>query len=165
MKGSLKARDCGSNTTASERLLAAAKRSLVRATQVEKNLRAQIGGGTVHTDATDAQSPVVSAGPEYIMTIGLGTPAKQFVVIADTGSDLNWVQCSPCTSCFRGVNPPFNPSSSNTYKLSTCSDPLCQVRELHCIDHTYILDINTFSSSHNCNIYLKNLPNTPNFYA
>ncbi|KAL2635539.1 hypothetical protein R1flu_007018 [Riccia fluitans] len=32
---------------------------------------------------------------EYVMTISLGTPAQDFMAIADTGSDLTWLQCAP----------------------------------------------------------------------
>ena len=35
---------------------------------------------------------------EYVVTLGIGTPAVQQTVLIDTGSDLSWVQCKPCNS-------------------------------------------------------------------
>ncbi|KAL3691270.1 hypothetical protein R1sor_004921 [Riccia sorocarpa] len=37
---------------------------------------------------------------EYSMEISIGTPPQTFVAVADTGSDLVWVQCSQCDPCF-----------------------------------------------------------------
>ncbi|KFK29560.1 hypothetical protein AALP_AA7G149800 [Arabis alpina] len=34
----------------------------------------------------------------------------------DTGSDLTWLQCSPCTHCYRQSIPIFDPSRSYTYR-------------------------------------------------
>ncbi|CAD6211009.1 unnamed protein product [Miscanthus lutarioriparius] len=36
----------------------------------------------------------------YVVTVGLGTPARHFTVEFDTGSDLSWVQCKPCHDCY-----------------------------------------------------------------
>ncbi|KAF8657299.1 hypothetical protein HU200_060164 [Digitaria exilis] len=58
----------------------------------------------------------------YVVTVGLGTPARYFTVELDIGSDLSWVQCSPCTRsrCYKQKDPLFNPSTSATY--STCRE-------------------------------------------
>ncbi|CAB4296503.1 unnamed protein product [Prunus armeniaca] len=53
-----------------------------------------------------AKSGIVIGSPNYIVTVGLGTPAKQLSLIFDTGSDLTWTQCQPCA----GSHPP----ASNT---------------------------------------------------
>uniref|UniRef100_A0A7N0V5H2 Peptidase A1 domain-containing protein n=1 Tax=Kalanchoe fedtschenkoi TaxID=63787 RepID=A0A7N0V5H2_KALFE len=38
---------------------------------------------------------------EYLMKIRLGTPPVDIIAVADTGSDLTWTQCQPCTRSSR----------------------------------------------------------------
>ncbi|CAM6096057.1 unnamed protein product [Calypogeia fissa] len=71
-------------------------------------------------------SPVFSAQGSYIMQLNLGTPARTFSAIADTGSDLIWVQCYPCMQCFQGPDSVFMPSASSSYRARSCTnDALC----------------------------------------
>ena len=61
----------------------------------------------------------------YAIKLYLGTPAKKFVLIMDTGSDLLWVQCLPCTSphkCYHEADPYFNASTSSSYSAIPCSN-------------------------------------------
>nr|CAB3453741.1 unnamed protein product [Digitaria exilis] len=64
----------------------------------------------------------------YVVTVGLGTPARYFTVELDTGSDLSWVQCSPCTRsrCYKQKDPLFNPSTSATYSTVPCGARECR---------------------------------------
>ncbi|KAG2636461.1 hypothetical protein PVAP13_2NG451600 [Panicum virgatum] len=48
----------------------------------------------------------------YIMTVGLGTPARNLSVEIDTGSDQSWVQCEPCVRCYGQQDPLFDPARS-----------------------------------------------------
>lgn len=77
----------------------------------------------------DLSTPVVSGtsqgSGEYFSRIGVGTPAKQFYMVLDTGSDVNWLQCQPCTDCYQQADPVFNPSSSSSYTALTCESPQC----------------------------------------
>ncbi|ERM98245.1 aspartic proteinase nepenthesin-2 [Amborella trichopoda] len=67
------------------------------------------------------------AGPsEYLMRVGMGTPAEPYWLIVDTGSDLTWTQCLPCSNCFEQKAPIFDPKSSSTYRSLKCSSTLCQ---------------------------------------
>ena len=75
------------------------------------------------------QSPVSAGNGEYLMSLTLGTPPQKFQVIVDTGSDLNWVQCTPCKLCYQQPGPKFDPSKSSTYKTAPCTDRLCNVRK------------------------------------
>ncbi|PAN24551.1 hypothetical protein PAHAL_4G232500 [Panicum hallii] len=65
---------------------------------------------------------------EYVVTLGLGTPAVQQTVLIDTGSDLSWVQCKPCDSsaCYPQKDPLFDPSASSTYAPVTCGADACK---------------------------------------
>ncbi|KAJ4893951.1 Protein ASPARTIC PROTEASE IN GUARD CELL 1 [Raphanus sativus] len=74
-------------------------------------------------------TPVISGASqgsgEYFSRLGVGTPAKEMYMVLDTGSDVNWIQCKPCSSCYQQSDPIFDPSSSSTYKSLTCSAPRC----------------------------------------
>ena len=68
------------------------------------------------------------AQAEYVMTLYLGTPQQKFVVIVDTGSNLVWVQCQPCTiphKCYKEADPFFDPSASSSYSAVPCSNLAC----------------------------------------
>ncbi|KAF8700455.1 hypothetical protein HU200_034395 [Digitaria exilis] len=71
----------------------------------------------------DTVSAPVSKGPsssgEYLMTLAIGTPPLSYPAIADTGSDLIWTQCAPCTDqCFQQPTPLYNPASSTTFSTN-----------------------------------------------
>jgi hypothetical protein len=65
---------------------------------------------------------------EYVVTVGLGTPAVSQVLLIDTGSDLSWVQCAPCnsTTCYPQKDPLFDPSRSSTYAPISCNTDACR---------------------------------------
>ena len=62
---------------------------------------------------------------DYVATIGLGTPTRAQTVIIDTGSDVSWVQCKPCVSCYSQVEPIFDPTTSTSYRQIPCTSPVC----------------------------------------
>ncbi|KAG0620276.1 hypothetical protein M758_4G203700 [Ceratodon purpureus] len=83
------------------------------------------------------QTPVSSAYAyedlEYAMTLYLGTPVQKFVFGVDTGSDLVWVQCLPCSrpyQCYNETDPFFNPSSSSSYSVVPCTNVSCDPIQL-----------------------------------
>ncbi|XP_073359939.1 aspartyl protease family protein At5g10770-like [Aegilops tauschii subsp. strangulata] len=63
-----------------------------------------------------------------VVTLGLGTPAVEQVLLMDTGSDLSWVQCAPCnsTDCYPQKDPLFDPRKSSTYAPIPCGSDLCK---------------------------------------
>ncbi|XP_019255223.1 PREDICTED: aspartic proteinase CDR1-like [Nicotiana attenuata] len=71
------------------------------------------------------QSDIIPIPGEYLMKISIGTPAFEIVAIADTGSDLTWTQCKPCTSCFKQTAPIFDSKKSSTYKTIGCNAEEC----------------------------------------
>ncbi|KAF7111213.1 hypothetical protein CFC21_111249 [Triticum aestivum] len=62
---------------------------------------------------------------EYVITVGIGSPAVTQTMTIDTGSDVSWVQCKPCSQCRSQANPLFDPSSSSTYSPFSCSSAAC----------------------------------------
>ncbi|ERN16888.1 hypothetical protein AMTR_s00057p00162890 [Amborella trichopoda] len=69
---------------------------------------------------------------EYLMKVGIGTPARELQFLVDTGSDIVWTQCLPCTSCFNQTSPTFDPTKSSTYRKIGCSEPLCKYLQMPC---------------------------------
>ncbi|KAF5468992.1 hypothetical protein F2P56_013097 [Juglans regia] len=78
----------------------------------------------------DLSTPIVSGtslgSGEYFSRIGVGTPAKPFYMVLDTGSDINWLQCKPCADCYQQSDPIFDPTSSSSYKPLPCASQQCQ---------------------------------------
>ncbi|CAN6819878.1 unnamed protein product [Brassica oleracea] len=79
-------------------------------------------------------TPVVSGASqgsgEYFSRIGVGTPAKEMYMVLDTGSDVNWLQCKPCSDCYEQSDPVFDPAESSTYKPLSCAAPQCASLEV-----------------------------------
>ncbi|XP_020086119.1 aspartic proteinase nepenthesin-2-like [Ananas comosus] len=62
----------------------------------------------------------------YLVKVGIGTPPTTQHLVVDTATDLTWVQCHPCRSCFE-QNPPFyKPAASTSHRTTPCSHPLCK---------------------------------------
>ncbi|KAK7401628.1 hypothetical protein VNO78_13250 [Psophocarpus tetragonolobus] len=62
---------------------------------------------------------------EYLMRYYIGTPPVERFAIADTGSDLIWVQCSPCKKCNPQKPPLFDPKKSSTFRTVPCDSQPC----------------------------------------
>lgn len=133
------------NATASlrERFAAAVRRSNERRDAIERKLC-----GTLASNS-EFQSPVVwSNSGEYLMTLNLGTPAQNFNSVVDTGSDLVWVQCTPCVSCYTQTGALFDSSKSSSYSVSSCTDSLCsEVSNFKALAHIQFDPFLTFLSS------------------
>ncbi|KAL6584478.1 hypothetical protein OROMI_003767 [Orobanche minor] len=75
------------------------------------------------------QSPVISGvgqgSGEYFARIGVGRPTREYYMIMDTGSDVSWLQCNPCSGCYHQHDPIYDPSASSTYKPLTCNSREC----------------------------------------
>ncbi|CAH9093928.1 unnamed protein product [Cuscuta epithymum] len=66
----------------------------------------------------------------YYTRVQLGSPPKEFYVQIDTGSDVLWVSCASCNGCptASGLQIQlefFDPASSSTASLISCSDRRC----------------------------------------
>ena len=60
------------------------------------------------------------------MRLGVGTPATNVYMVLDTGSDVVWLQCSPCKVCYNQSDPMFNPAKSTTFATVPCGSSLCR---------------------------------------
>ncbi|XP_061964785.1 aspartyl protease family protein At5g10770-like [Populus nigra] len=75
-----------------------------------------------------AQSGASIGSGDYVVTVGLGTPKKEFTLIFDTGSDLTWTQCEPCAkTCYKQKEPMLDPTKSTSYKNISCSSAFCKL--------------------------------------
>lgn len=72
-----------------------------------------------------ASADIVPDTGEYLLKFAIGTPRVETLAIADTGSDLTWIQCAPCRHCFKQKAPIFVPSRSSTYKPVSCHSAAC----------------------------------------
>ncbi|XP_040993097.1 aspartic proteinase 36-like [Juglans microcarpa x Juglans regia] len=68
----------------------------------------------------------------YFTKVQLGSPPREFYVQIDTGSDVLWVSCSGCNGCpeTSGLQIQlqfFDPGSSSTSSLISCTDQRCSV--------------------------------------
>ena len=104
----------------SELFAASVKRSFTRHQRIASSIR-------LGPPNAQAESTVAAGDGEYLMKISLGTPPQTFIAIVDTGSDLVWVQCSPCRPCYRQDGPMFIPRNSSSYTPMSCQDELCVV--------------------------------------
>ncbi|KAL6970661.1 Aspartic endopeptidase [Sarracenia purpurea var. burkii] len=106
------------SATKLERMQNAFQRSFSRAARFQRSYKSPALGGT--------QSQILSANGEYIMKLSIGTPPVSVLGIADTGSDLIWTQCKPCSGCYWQTSPLFDPMNSSTYRKLSCQSRMCQ---------------------------------------
>lgn len=66
---------------------------------------------------------------EYFSRVGVGQPPKPFYMVLDTGSDVNWIQCKPCSDCYNQTDPIFDPTASSSYSPLACASQQCQALE------------------------------------
>uniref|UniRef100_A0A0D3GRX9 Peptidase A1 domain-containing protein n=1 Tax=Oryza barthii TaxID=65489 RepID=A0A0D3GRX9_9ORYZ len=78
------------------------------------------------SSAVSFQALLANRDGGYNMNLSIGTPPLTFPLLADTGSDLIWTQCAPCTKCFQQPTPPFQPGSSSTFSKLPCTSSFCQ---------------------------------------
>ncbi|KNA06675.1 hypothetical protein SOVF_178810 [Spinacia oleracea] len=100
----------------------------------QRQLRAALGSVSLghnirlsssYFDEKDVQTDVTPNGGDYLMKIAVGTPPVEFTAVIDTGSDLIWLQCSPCQRCIEHDSPLFNPTNSSTYRTIPCNSQSC----------------------------------------
>uniref|UniRef100_M8B0Y0 Aspartic proteinase nepenthesin-2 n=1 Tax=Aegilops tauschii TaxID=37682 RepID=M8B0Y0_AEGTA len=109
------------------------RRDQFRAAYITRKYSGVMGGaGDVEqSDVTVPTTLGTSLGTlEYLITVGIGSPAMTQTMLIDTGSDVSWVQCKPCSQCHTQADSLFDPSSSSTYSAFPCSSSACtQLRQ------------------------------------
>ncbi|KDP34587.1 hypothetical protein JCGZ_12216 [Jatropha curcas] len=113
----LKHVDSDKNLTKFERI----QHGMKRATQRLEKLKAQAANSE-----SEIQAPVVPGNGEFVMSLAIGTPPQSYSAIMDTGSDLIWTQCKPCSQCFNQPSPIFDPKKSSSFSKLSCSTQLCK---------------------------------------
>ncbi|KAK9940457.1 hypothetical protein M0R45_017119 [Rubus argutus] len=94
------------------------------------SIHARLNGDELRQSDTSipTKSGRVLGSPNYIVTLGLGSPPRQLSLVFDTGSDLTWTQCQPCVkSCYQQNEPIFDPSLSKSYTNISCKSPVCSL--------------------------------------
>ncbi|XP_010265215.1 PREDICTED: protein ASPARTIC PROTEASE IN GUARD CELL 1 [Nelumbo nucifera] len=96
----------------------------------KSDLKPLLMENAVQPSSKDLEGPVISGmsqgSGEYFSRLGIGVPAKQLYMVIDTGSDVNWVQCAPCTDCYDQADPIYEPSSSSSYSPLSCDSEQCK---------------------------------------
>ncbi|KAL1205592.1 Aspartyl protease family protein [Cardamine amara subsp. amara] len=99
----------------------------IRVQSLQLRIKAMTSGTTAQS-VSQTQIPLTSGIKlqtlNYIVTVELG--GKNMSLIVDTGSDLTWVQCQPCKSCYNQQGPLYDPSISSSYKTVFCNSSTCQ---------------------------------------
>ncbi|XP_022773823.1 aspartic proteinase nepenthesin-1-like [Durio zibethinus] len=114
----LKHVDSGKNLTKWEQIQRGIKRGHHRLQRLNAMVLAA-------TDSAEVQAPVFVGNGEFLMELSIGTPPNSYSAILDTGSDLIWTQCKPCSQCFSQTTPIFDPKKSSTFSKLSCSSQLC----------------------------------------
>ncbi|GLT80814.1 hypothetical protein SLA2020_522320 [Shorea laevis] len=88
-------------------------------------------GGVVNFSLNGEYNPFITG--LYYTKVFLGSPPKEFHVQIDTGSYIPWVSCKSCNDCPKKSEFPFqlnffDPGSSSTASLVSCSDQRCNLR-------------------------------------
>ncbi|PNH07727.1 Aspartic proteinase-like protein 2, partial [Tetrabaena socialis] len=85
----------------------------------------------LRSGALAVQGAVREVGYFYT-TLSLGTPARTFSVIIDTGSTITYIPCKGCAHCGKHTDEWFDPDASTTANKLGCSDPLCNCGSPSC---------------------------------
>ncbi|KAH7523929.1 hypothetical protein FEM48_Zijuj06G0064200 [Ziziphus jujuba var. spinosa] len=95
------------------------------------SIQSRLSKDSIETDTTTvpAKSGATIGSANYIVTVGLGTPKTDLSLIFDTGSDITWTQCVPCSAsnCYSQQQPLFDPSKSTSYSNFSCSSQQCSM--------------------------------------
>ncbi|XP_042487855.1 aspartyl protease family protein 2-like [Macadamia integrifolia] len=103
------------------------ERDLVRVESLTAMAAAARGRRNATRDFSSSIISGLSQGSgEYFTRLGIGTPPKYAYMVLDTGSDIVWIQCSPCSKCYTQTDPVFDPKKSGSYAGVTCASPLCR---------------------------------------
>lgn len=95
--------------------------------QIERRLNKSAGSyAKVGEDlGAGVVSGLTMGSGEYFTRIGVGTPARDQYMVIGTGTDVTWLQCMPCSKCYRQRDPIFNPYYSASFSALSCNSAAC----------------------------------------
>lgn len=111
--------DSGKNLTKLQRLQHGLHRGKARLHRFDAMVLA------ASSTSTQLEAPVYAGTGAYLTTLSIGTPPLPYPAILDTGSDLVWTQCKPCSQCFHQPTPIFDPHKSSSFSKLPCTTDLC----------------------------------------
>lgn len=76
---------------------------------------------------SDVVSGLDEGSGEYFVRVGIGSPPTEQYLVVDSGSDVIWVQCSPCTQCYAQADPLFDPATSASFSGVSCGSEICRM--------------------------------------
>ncbi|KQK18503.1 aspartyl protease family protein At5g10770 [Brachypodium distachyon] len=80
--------------------------------------------------------------PEFVVVVGFGSPAQTSATMFDTGSDLSWIQCQPCSGhCYKQHDPVFDPAKSSSYAVVPCGTTECAAAGGECNGTTCVYGV------------------------
>uniref|UniRef100_A0A1J3CNV0 Aspartic proteinase nepenthesin-2 n=1 Tax=Noccaea caerulescens TaxID=107243 RepID=A0A1J3CNV0_NOCCA len=120
---SLKHVDYGKNLTKIQKIQRGINRGFHRLNRLGAVAVLAVASGP--DDTNNIKAPTHGGSGEFLMELAIGNPPVKYSAIVDTGSDLIWTQCKPCTECFDQPTPIFDPKKSSSYSKVGCSSGLC----------------------------------------
>ncbi|KAK9707350.1 hypothetical protein RND81_07G191500 [Saponaria officinalis] len=79
------------------------------------------------------ETGLIPSNGDYLIKIALGSPPVNLFVVADTSTDLIWVQCRPCYNCNMQSTQMFDPNQSSSYVTISCDSPFCpNIPQMEC---------------------------------
>ncbi|XP_071718735.1 aspartic proteinase CDR1-like [Rutidosis leptorrhynchoides] len=101
----------------SQRMSHTLQRSFINAKRINKNS---------NNTKSKYQTEIIPDHGEFLLNISFGDPSHKVLAIADSGSDLSWIQCKPCVQCSEHKAPIFDPKKSSTYEPVNCNSGTCK---------------------------------------
>ncbi|CAK7349398.1 unnamed protein product [Dovyalis caffra] len=88
-------------------------------------------------NTNDVRARIISADVDtiFLVKLSIGEPPVEQILGMDTGRNLIWVQCQPCTNCFKQYSPIYDRFKSSTYQNLTCDSPFCPKNSCDSFDH------------------------------
>ncbi|XP_010248951.1 PREDICTED: protein ASPARTIC PROTEASE IN GUARD CELL 2-like [Nelumbo nucifera] len=116
----------GNYSTHRQRLDERITRDVKRVASLTRRLSGGDGAGyEVEDFGSEVISGMEQGSGEYFVRIGVGSPPRNQYMVLDSGSDIVWVQCQPCSQCYRQLDPVFDPAASATFAGVACSSTVC----------------------------------------
>ncbi|KAL5212205.1 hypothetical protein ABZP36_023052 [Zizania latifolia] len=105
------------------------RRDQLRADHIQRKFSKNAGADDIQQSKVTVPTTLGSSlnTLQYVISVGIGSPAVTQTMTIDTGSDVSWVQCKPCPNppCHAQTGSLFDPTASCTYAPFSCSAAEC----------------------------------------